>query len=1033
MKLKTIIVLISYLYCNFSSAQTLNNTISNLEKIADSIYFNKSESHNANKYKVLQNLRDQIITKYTDTTGDNYKIALFKKQASDAFFLQSNLKFDDAIVASKKALMAYDRYQINDLYFKGHLSKYLFEQYYHNDNLEKALEIAKQTRTIFKDTLAYNHRLVAEAEFNVGLVSGAFEDYSKVIEHYKKAILLNISNSGEYTVDVAIQKHHLALVYGFIGYYKKELETYLDVIRIWETIPSKDKSNLNIAYGSLNTWYIQHGDYAKAEEYLIKSENLIKNHNTNDNNWSNETYRGRTQVNLWSHYANLYLLKKDTLKAIRYNNKISDFFKDYNENDPRNNPKNVSYYKNFISIGKIGALSFKADLLKSKNPTEAIKIHEQIIRIREDDVGSIISLRSKLDLIDLYEHNKAYKIAELKVNSWIQELLGKRKPHILMLLRGKQAHIAFAQNSIDDMHKYYTLTFKEIQIDTLKPFSIKDINYADCKPYSSKDFISLLLKASKDYKHAFNTTNSKVYLEIAHNLSKMASDAFSDNYLFSEFNNTMYDVVVQINEQLLSASLLLEDETIQNSILEKIEESNSKISWRKFLNNTQRKSINIPDSILDTESNLKSELHFYKKQLFLNSESEKRQRIFKEKIFDLQKRVDSLDVWFKENYRSYFNQTRQKFSLKALKEKLKPEQRIIKYCFTENSVYAFVVSKSNTKLIEIGAKAKLNNSLEKAIGLLKDTSNNNEEYLHELYLQLLPSSILENESNQDLIFVLDDLLYYLPFEILIDNKGQYLLENHSISYAASLLLWNEQVEVEKSKNSKLGIYAPTYKSGGASEKTELIGAADEASQISELLQSDIFLGKEANKEAFLVTANNYSILHLAMHSSINNTNSEFSNLSFGSTEAEKLFISELYNLSLNADLAVLSACDTGVGNLKKGEGLINVSKAFTYAGVPSTVTSLWKVPDKETAQIMVSFYEYLKKGKQKNKALQLAKLDYLNSVEDSFLKHPFYWAGFIVSGDISSIEIRTNYWWWVFIVIPFFLLLFRKPLIKFFK
>ena len=152
-----------------------------------------------------------------------------------------------------------------------------------------------------------------------------------------------------------------------------------------------------------------------------------------------------------------------------------------------------------------------------------------------------------------------------------------------------------------------------------------------------------------------------------------------------------------------------------------------------------------------------------------------------------------------------------------------------------------------------------------------------------------------------------------------------------------------------------------------------------------------------------------------------------------STEEEKLFISELYSLSLNADLAVLSACNTGVGNLKKGEGLINVSKAFTYAGVPSTITSLWKVPDKETSQIMVSFYEYLKSGEPKNKALQLAKLDYLNRVEDPFLKHPFYWAGFVISGDISPIKTETNYEWLIFILILLFIIILKKPLVKLFN
>ena len=138
-----------------------------------------------------------------------------------------------------------------------------------------------------------------------------------------------------------------------------------------------------------------------------------------------------------------------------------------------------------------------------------------------------------------------------------------------MQLRGEQAHIATVQDSINLMHKYYTLAFKDLHKDVTKQVSIKSINYNDCKPYSNNDFINLLLKASKGYQHAFSTTNRKIYLEIAHNLSKIASDAFSDNYLFSGFNDTTYDIVIQINEQLLSTSILLNDESIQKTILEK--------------------------------------------------------------------------------------------------------------------------------------------------------------------------------------------------------------------------------------------------------------------------------------------------------------------------------------------------------------------------------------------------------------------------------------------------------------------------------
>ena len=111
----------------------------------------------------------------------------------------------------------------------------------------------------------------------------------------------------------------------------------------------------------------------------------------------------------------------------------------------------------------------------------------------------------------------------------------------------------------------------------------------------------------------------------------------------------------------------------------------------------------------------------------------------------------------------------------------------------------------------------------------------------------------------------------------------------------------------------MGVFAPTYGSqvvqnAKRNDSTFLIGAENESLDISKLFNSDAYLGNKASKQAFIENANQYSILHLAMHSTINNTNSEFSNLSFSPNEKDnKLFVSELYNIPLNADLAVLSA------------------------------------------------------------------------------------------------------------------------------
>ena len=170
-----------------------------------------------------------------------------------------------------------------------------------------------------------------------------------------------------------------------------------------------------------------------------------------------------------------------------------------------------------------------------------------------------------------------------------------------------------------------------------------------------------------------------------------------------------------------------------------------------------------------------------------------------------------------------------------------------------------------------------------------------------------------------------------------------------------------------------------------------------------------------------------------MHSHIDERHPEISALNFYGENDNQLFISELYNESLDADLAVLSACDTGSGFYENGEGVISLSRAFSYAGVPSTVVILWKVDDESTAKIMGYFYEHLKRGEPKDEALKNAKLDYLKYTDDDLLKHPYYWSGFVLSGNTDALVEKQNYWIYL-AIFPFFILgIFRKKLFQFFK
>lgn len=1012
-----------------------------LEKIADSLYYKHSIYTSENEFKKEIAIRQDVLNEYLDTTSTPYKISLTKKYASEAALLNSKMEYELAIVKSKKALEIYKEIDNKNQYFLGHIYKNLYDQYSAIEAWDTVLELTKKTLNIFKDTLVDNHKLIAEVEFDIGSVLNHFGDYTNVIAQYKKAVDKSVAYDGENNADAAYYEHHLALIYGFIGYYKKELESYKNVIRRWESIDYSDMSYLAVAYGSLSTWYLQHGDSKIAEQYLIKKENLIKSNKKDIKNWFNETFSGRTQLDTWHNYADLYLYKKDTVKALAYNNKVLDYLAGFDVNDKRNNPHNLPYSKNFVYLSINYALKFEANLLKNKHPEKAKKLYEEALSTINKASVVVSALTSRLNLVECNINMKDYDAANKIIDEEIKEAQNNKRYFDLIQLYAMQADIAVELDDIGTMDEKYKLLFNKFQRDTLRTITIQNLKQDECKPYGNNEIINLLLKGGKNYKKAFVKTSIDDYLKKAYNLNVLTSTIFSENFSFLIYNDQTHNTVSKINEQLLNTALLLIDKDAYENVIQNIEDSNSRLSWKKFLSSRQKKHLDIPDSILEKENDLKSALHFYKKTLFTGNESnEDKLKQYNQKLYEIETEIEQLEKWYQYNYPSYFNQTQKPFKIADLKRNLRKNQQIIKYVVTEEQVYGFAITKEAIELVKLGDKEVLYKKLNAFITNLNEGSLKNYKTLaQELYQILLPEILLGDSKKQHFIFIQDDLLNLLPMETLMDVKEKYFIQSHSISYAPSLLLWNEQLKVKKSRRNKLGIFVPTYKdyykeNPKRNDSTALFGAFSEAMQIANIFKSDMYSGKEASKQEFIDKAANYNMLHLAMHSTIINTDADFSSLSFSPDKSDnRLFISELYNIKLNADLAVLSACNTGAGPLRKGEGLLNVSRAFTYAGVPSIVTSLWSVPDKETSKIMISFYEYLKSGKSKDKALQLAKLDYLNNTDDVLLKHPYYWAGFVVSGDISPIESSTN-WWWMYLIfgILFIGLIFSKRLFKLF-
>jgi CHAT domain-containing protein len=177
--------------------------------------------------------------------------------------------------------------------------------------------------------------------------------------------------------------------------------------------------------------------------------------------------------------------------------------------------------------------------------------------------------------------------------------------------------------------------------------------------------------------------------------------------------------------------------------------------------------------------------------------------------------------------------------------------------------------------------------------------------------------------------------------------------------------------------------------------------------------------ERATESSFKKEAEAYNIIHLGTHTDVNSVSPLYSKLVL-SKEAGKedgyLHAFEIYEMELQAELAVLTACETGIGQQMSSEGVMSLAHSFSYAGCPSVVMSLWKIDEKTSSEITESFYENLAEGQSKSRALRNAKLSYLKqaSPEESM---PYYWAGLVLVGDESAVQLESAMSTWSIILL----------------
>ncbi len=337
---------------------------------------------------------------------------------------------------------------------------------------------------------------------------------------------------------------------------------------------------------------------------------------------------------------------------------------------------------------------------------------------------------------------------------------------------------------------------------------------------------------------------------------------------------------------------------------------------------------------------------------------------------------------------------------------------LLEFTVTAKTVYLFAIArnaagKPHVECYQLRNSAGLTTEIERYREQLEARDIGFRTAAQALYTRLLgPASALLRQKKR-LILVPDGSLWNLPFQTLVSPQGRFVIEDAAVFYGPSLTALRAMLALPRthtdSSRTLLALGGPS--TVGQQALPEAAGEVRQIGDVYGARAGTVLTGDEAQKQRWKSLAPNYRILHLATHGVLNGNNPLYSYLVMsrapGARDDSMLSAREILGMNLQADMTVLSACETARGKYRFGEGLIGMSWAFLVAGTPTTVVSQWKVDSDSTSKLMVSFHRNLKVTGEgamhgRAEALRTAVLQLLGTPE---YRHPFYWAGFVIVGN----------------------------------
>ncbi len=514
-------------------------------------------------------------------------------------------------------------------------------------------------------------------------------------------------------------------------------------------------------------------------------------------------------------------------------------------------------------------------------------------------------------------------------------------------LQNYQLALASQIKGTDKNNIYNDISTKNISADIDLLITLKGKGKAFYKKYQSDTGNIKLLQASlNSYKLAIDAIDKFKFL---YNNSESSA-------IMLENENETFDNAIEVASQLFSQT---DSEKYFNQAFMYAEKSKSSTLLAAIRNNEAFTIGKVPVAFQKLEKKLQLQIEQYKQLLYeenkLAKTDSKKISYLNLNIAELTTYNNNLIHYLEKAYPEYYNLKYNTTAISAdtITNKLKNNEAFIEYTLTDNKLISFIISGKNKKINIQAVDSSFTNKVDKYVQCIntpkvKDNSACREYATTAFSLYKILLKPYENIfKEKKLIIIPDEILYNTPFESLLyadagnDIKGfnnlPYLIKRSSVSYAASgTLLFNSNKALSGTNNSLLA-FAPTYENSlqengetrnYAKTLTPLKGAVEEVNSISSIFKGQIFEGNNATINNFKNNSSNYGILHLAMHTKIDDVNPMYSKLAFEQESGNNGMLNtyELFGMQINSQLSVLSACNTGTGKIVKGEGMLCLAR-----------------------------------------------------------------------------------------------------------